>query len=94
MSDSTDINIVEAHDHSSSNKQEIKSSKKCGCFFCCEIYDASDVVNFIEANNDCDRLGTAICPKCGIDSVIGDASGIEITPEFMRKMHEHWFNIT
>jgi hypothetical protein len=34
---------------------------------------------------------TAMCPRCGIDSVIGSASGIDLTPEFLRKMHDFWF---
>ncbi len=35
--------------------------------------------------------GTAFCPLCGIDSVIGDASGIPITQEFLTAMHDKWF---
>jgi len=34
---------------------------------------------------------TAFCPKCGIDSVIGDASGFEMTPALLHAMHEFWF---
>jgi len=38
-----------------------------------------------------DEDQTALCPKCGIDSVIGSASGFPITKEFMQKMHDYWF---
>jgi hypothetical protein len=34
---------------------------------------------------------TALCPKCPVDSVIGAASGDPITPEFLKLMHDHWF---
>jgi hypothetical protein len=34
---------------------------------------------------------TALCPKCGIDSVIGSKSGYPITSAFLEKMHAHWF---
>jgi hypothetical protein len=34
---------------------------------------------------------TALCPYCGIDSVIGSASGIPITEPFLKAMHQHWF---
>lgn len=34
---------------------------------------------------------TALCPKCGIDSVIGSASNVPVNPEFLSKMNEHWF---
>jgi len=34
---------------------------------------------------------TAICPRCSIDSVIGDASGLPVTKEFLKEMNKHWF---
>ena len=34
---------------------------------------------------------TALCPKCGIDSVIGDNSGYPITTEFLQQMRKRWF---
>ena len=34
---------------------------------------------------------TAICPFCGIDSVIGDRSGVPITKEFLSGMNQVWF---
>jgi acetone carboxylase gamma subunit len=34
---------------------------------------------------------TALCPECGIDSVIGDASGYPITEAFLGKMKTFWF---
>jgi dephospho-CoA kinase len=34
---------------------------------------------------------TAVCPKCGIDAVIGDASGYEMTSALLHAMHEFWF---
>ena len=33
----------------------------------------------------------ASCPYCGIDSVIGSASGYPITQEFLQGMKAHWF---
>ncbi|MCE7962609.1 MAG: hypothetical protein DYH05_08955 [Acidobacteria bacterium ACB1] len=32
-----------------------------------------------------------LCPKCGIDSVIGSNSGYPINDEFLRRMRSHWF---
>jgi hypothetical protein len=34
---------------------------------------------------------TALCPRCGIDSVIGSRSGFALTSEFLREMHDYWF---
>jgi hypothetical protein len=40
---------------------------------------------------DPDDDDTALCPKCGIDSVIGSVSGYPIERGFLKKMHDHWF---
>ncbi len=34
---------------------------------------------------------TALCPYCGIDSVLGDNEGFPITQEFLRTMNNEWF---
>jgi len=34
---------------------------------------------------------TALCPHCGIDSVIGESSSVPITKEFLGKMKKYWF---
>ena len=34
----------------------------------------------------------AICPKCGIYSVIGDVSGFPIEPTFLSVMRDFWFS--
>ena len=65
-----------------------ESGKICGCFWCERIFPATEV-------RECYReLGnglTAICPYCGIDAVLADASGVEVSPEFLHKMHKAWF---
>jgi hypothetical protein len=32
-----------------------------------------------------------MCPRCGIDSVLGDRSGFPISAEFLGEMHRYWF---
>ena len=34
---------------------------------------------------------TALCPYCGIDAVIGDACGLDISPEVLKALHKIWF---
>ncbi len=34
---------------------------------------------------------TALGPRCGIDSVIGDKSGYDISPAFLSRMKAYWF---
>jgi hypothetical protein len=38
-----------------------------------------------------DEDETALCPECGIDSVIGDASGYAVNKEMLARMEKHWF---
>lgn len=77
-----------AHILSIHNRSEIMASSQCGCFSCCRMFPASEVVDFIdERNGD----PTAMCPYCMIDSVFGDASGLEIKPGFLAKLQNYWF---
>ncbi len=58
--------LIAAHRHSSNHRQEIEASKVCGCFYCLAVFPPASIDEW------CDEDGTALCPKCGIDSVIGD----------------------
>lgn len=66
----------------------MEASKICGCFYCLSTFAPSEIEEWIK--NDTEEF--AMCPSCGIDSVIGDASGIAITDEFLREMNNYWFN--
>ena len=79
--------LVEAHRFSSNNKEMLKKDDKCGCFYCLNIFSPSDIEEWL----DCDIGHTALCPYCGIDSVIGESSGYPITKEFLKKMQDRWF---
>lgn len=76
--------VNEAHEHSAHNRSEIERSKQCGCFNCSRIFNASEVVDYIDNDE------TALCPHCSFNSVIGDASGIEITTKLLEKMNKYW----
>ncbi len=38
-----------------------------------------------------DPAGTAVCPYCGMDSVIGESSGYPITRKFLQRMQKYYF---
>ncbi len=77
---------ITAYNHSIHHREELLRSKKCGCFYCLKVFLTSEINNWIE-----DVGGTAICPYCGIDSVIGEDAGYPLTEEFLKKMHDYWF---
>lgn len=74
-----------AHRHSMRHRLEIEASRLCGCFYCQRIFNPDRIVDWI------DREQTARCPSCGIDSVLGDASGLSLTPDFLEQMRKVWF---
>jgi len=80
---------IRAHRHSIRHREEILASKSCGCFYCCETFPSSQIA---EWTDEWEGVGqTAVCPRCGIDSVIGSESGYPVTREFLKEMHDHWF---
>ncbi len=83
--------LIRAHDECKNHKPELEVPQKCGCFYCKKIFDSSEIERWLTHDNPADRRGTAICPYCGVDSVIGEKSGHRITPEFLEAMHKEWF---
>lgn len=77
--------IRNAHKHSSNHRDAILESSICGCFYCCRTYPPTTIQKWTDAGQ------TALCPNCGIDSVIPDVAGFPLTPEFLAQMKAHWF---
>ena len=77
------------YSHSIRNEESILKSDFCGCFHCISIFPVADVKSSAMMVEK-DGCKTAICPICGIDSVIGDAS-VEITAEILESLNEHYF---
>ncbi|WP_105175148.1 cytoplasmic protein [Pseudoalteromonas sp. T1lg122] len=75
-----------AHKKSIRHRDSLRNSDKCGCFYCLNIFGYQSI-EFWTDNDD-----TALCPSCGIDSVIGDDSGYPITKEFLSAMRHIWFD--
>ena len=79
---------ISAHRHSSAHRPEVERSSRCGCFYCLAVFPPSAIRDWIDEG---DGSQTALCPACGIDSVLGAASGYPITEAFLRRMQRHWF---
>jgi len=67
--------------HAVNHRVELDDSTHCGCFFCFRTFAASEIKIWI------DKEQTALCPRCGIDAVIGSASGFAIDDRFLRKLN-------
>jgi uncharacterized paraquat-inducible protein A len=80
-----DQDYIGAHEHCWNNRPEVKSSSMCGCFKCIAVFPPNEIDQWG------DRGITALCPRCGVNSVIGSASGYPITADFLETMRIHWF---
>lgn len=45
-------------------RSKLEASEACGCYFCLKIYNPNEIDEWIDDEQ------TAICPYCGIDSVL------------------------
>jgi hypothetical protein len=80
---------IRAHAHATNNRAELAASEACGCFYCLSIFEPREVCEWVDV---CGGEGTtALCPRCGIDAVIGSTSGFPITRPFLEEMHQYWF---
>ena len=82
--------VKAAHKRSIRHRDEVLNSSKCGCFYCLAIFPPNSIKDWCDDQWHEDGA-TALCPHCGIESVIGDKSGFEISEHFLRQMHQHWF---
>ena len=78
--------IIAAHEYCTNNKESLQRDSVCGCFYCLKIFSPKEITEWIPDTN-----GTALCPYCDIDSVIGESSGYPITKEFLEEMKKYWF---
>lgn len=84
--------LLKAHHYSSGNKPALEKDELCGCFYCLKVLSPKEITEYIQ-NDDVaiDKEGTALCPYCGVDSVLPQSSGFPLTNEFLKRMHRKWF---
>ena len=77
--------LIKAHEYCTNNKSEIFNNNICGCFYCLKIFNPKEIESWLAIEE------TALCPYCGIDSVIANNSGYRIFLRFLKKMNKYWF---
>lgn len=89
--------LEHAHKRSILHRSEVERSDLCGCFYCLATFTPGEITDWTDwpdgtPEGEEDRYGrTALCPRCGIDSVIGSAAGYPLLPEFLGAMNVRWF---
>ncbi|MGL9730327.1 cytoplasmic protein [Enterococcus sp. DIV0756] len=76
-----------AHKYSIYNKKMLEKSELCGCFYCCLLFQYEGIKEWIDGTPD----PTALCPNCGIDSVIPRSEEYSLSVEFLEEMRGVWF---
>ena len=76
------MNIEAASKYSFNNRRQIESSNLAGCYCYKSIFKANEITEWTAIDD------TAICPKCGIDSVLGDSSPYSIDPQTLNKLKD------
>lgn len=74
-----------AHQASIYHRAQVMASEVCGCFYCRRTYPPAEIAEWTDDGD------TALCPRCGIDAVIGSASGFPITRDFLTWMRSIYF---
>jgi len=88
-----DPDLEAAHRYCASHRAAVSASERCGCFYCLATFAPSEILDWVD--EDANGVGqTALCPRCGIDSVLPSSSGLSIEPEFLRRMRAYWFERT
>src|ERR1700752_3104165 len=74
--------LILAHRHCAAHRAEVLRSVSCGCFSCCAVFPPSEIREWFEETGGSLAKSadpwTAACPRCGIDAVIGTASGFPV----------------
>lgn len=92
--------LLRAHRHTTNNQVEVEGSKLCGCICCLQVFAPEEIVAWagldVSAFDHPESVsaGTAICPRCGGESILGDKSGYPIDPLFLGRMNEAWYQRT
>jgi hypothetical protein len=79
------------HKFSINHRNAISMSNLCYCFYCCQTFKAVEIKEWIDMVGKSFKGHTALCPKCGIDSVIGDKDMPSFSSHDLREMREYWF---
>ena len=88
---SPDYKII--HSASIRHEAEIKNSQKCGCFNCMAMFNPQHITERIDERPNAQGISgrTALCPICGIDSVLPDSIGVPLTLTLLEEMNQVWF---
>ena len=80
------------HSLTTRHRQIVETTDLCGCFYCLKMFPPITISDWVDEQNS---LGTtALCPYCGIDSVIPQQPAHPLSADLLAAMHAYWFERT
>ena len=83
----------EISEHTKENREEVLASEVCGCLNCCTTFSPGEIKDWTGENRHHHHKrrhsATAICPHCGEPAVVGDSSGLNVSPATMEALRDH-----
>ena len=80
-----ELQLKKLHAYASHNRELIERSNQCYCFYCESSMKNTEIKEYLEKEE------TALCPKCGVDSIIPDSIDEIINASLLSEMHDYWF---
>ena len=94
----SDADLQSIHSFSSLHRPLMERSQRAGCFYCLAEFAPSTITEWVDAPEDASddealSVGvTALCPRCGIDSVLPSAAPIKWDESLLVEMRAFWFS--
>jgi hypothetical protein len=67
------------------NRDKIEGTTVCGCFYCKKIFSPKEIKEWTDDGQ------TAICPYCGVDSIVCNDPNYMVTEEDLDMLHKYYF---
>ena len=94
----TRADLESIHRFSSNNRELLRQSDTASCFYCLASFPAGEILDWVDGpqnkSGEHDDGVTALCPRCGIDSVLPSAAPIKHDAELLTEMNQYFFNET
>ncbi len=89
-----DFKVLKQKNFTFLNRKVLLENQKCACLHCYVIFESKDITCWADTvplhsemgdddTTDYKKIGTAVCPYCCVDDVIGEKQGFEISGDFI-----------
>lgn len=88
----SDMTIEEIYKRSFRNRDLIKTASECHCVYCLRAFPPDMITEWLDPKEAEGEGQTAVCPFCGLDSLIPKNRDLHLTSDLMGQMHEKYFH--